>query len=82
MIKSKQILKKLMQMEKLVQERSVKELCEMYKLTNNREEDIIPTIRGLIMEELELKSTDCFNEWMESDDVYEIDHPSVFFNNK
>lgn len=52
----------------LVQHASILRLVEMFELTDNNDDESIPMVRGWIMEELEERSPEAFEEWMLSDD--------------
>jgi len=54
-------------------------LCESFELTNDNNDENIPFIRGLIMEELEKRNPVDFDDWMNTADFNEMDHPSLFF---
>ncbi len=57
----------------LMNEMSISQLCEAFELTND------PTVRGWIMDELETRNADSFNNWMETENVEMMDFPSKFF---
>jgi len=56
-----------------------KELLEAFELTNDNNDTNIPTVRGWIMDELELRNPVEFANWLDTDDMNKIDHPSLFF---
>ena len=63
----------------IIKKRSLKELCEMFTETNNNRDENIPTVRGWIMDELEIRDTEKFNAWMDTEDIDAMDHPEKFY---
>jgi hypothetical protein len=59
---------------------NTKELCEAFELTNDINDDTIPMIRGLLMDELEKRDPTAFDAWIEVENPAEMDYPSKFFN--
>jgi hypothetical protein len=66
-------------MQKMVSGLSTKQICEAYELTNSDNSEHIPTVRGALMAELELRDAVAFDAWMMTDVVAEMDKPSLFF---
>ena len=56
-----------------------KKLCEAFELTNKKNTEEIPTVRGWIMEELEKRNPEAFNSWIDTNDINKMDFPSIFF---
>lgn len=66
-------------MKEIIKERSNRQLCEIFEMTNNNNDESIPMIRGLIMDELEKRSQVNFNNWMNEEDPEKMDLPSIYF---
>ncbi len=66
-------------MIKMVSECPIKQLCEMFELTNTNPDEVIPVVRGILMDELEKRDPVTFNKWMNTENIDEMDHPSNFF---
>lgn len=66
-------------MQKMVSGLSTKQICETYELTNSDNSEHIPTVRGALMAELELRDPVAFDAWLMTDVVAEMDKPSMFF---
>lgn len=64
---------------KLIQNLSIKKLCESFELTNTINSDNIAVVRGWLMNELERRSSVKFDVWIMTDDVNLMDIPSKFF---
>jgi hypothetical protein len=58
---------------------TTRQLCEAFELTNENNDDVIPVVRGVIMNELESRNQSAFDAWMGTDVVSEMDKPSKFF---
>lgn len=46
---------------------TTEKLCELFELTENMNDENIPTVRGWIMDEIQKRNPDGFNEWLEDD---------------
>ena len=64
---------------KMMQTIDTKKLCEAFELTNDNNEKNIPFTRGLIMDELEKRYPVNFANWMNTENVNDMDHPGLFF---
>ena len=69
MVKATQIMKS----------KSILELCELFVETNNNNNENIPTVRGWIMDELESRDQSKFNNWIDTENVDDMDNPEKFF---
>ena len=61
---------------KLVKERNTAQLVEMFEITDTQEmTPDLATVRGWIMDELQARNPEAFDDWITSDD----DSPRKFF---
>lgn len=68
------------QMNEMVASLTTAKLCEAFELTNDNNDAAIPTVRGVIMDELEARNPEAFLTWMECEIAADIDKPSKFFS--
>lgn len=68
------------QIKNIISEQNIKQLCQMFEVTNSQNDKSIPEIRGLIMDELEARNPKAFGTWMDTEDIDRIDYPKNFFN--
>lgn len=64
---------------KLIQNLSLKKLCESFELTNTIDSDNISVVRGWLINELERRNSTKFEAWIMTDDVALMDNPSKFY---
>lgn len=55
------------------------QLCECFVLTNTQDGAEIPTVRGVLMDELQGRDSAAFDQWMETCDTALMDSPAHFF---
>lgn len=58
---------------------SVSQLVEVFELTNDRPTSDVSEVRGVIMDELEVRNSDAFMQWMSCDNAELAHNPSAFF---
>lgn len=54
-------------------------LVEAFELTNAKQGEEVPVVRGVLMDELEARAPTAFEAWMECSDPALMDLPSRFF---
>jgi len=64
---------------KLIQNLSLKKLCESFELTNKIDGDSVPVVRCWLMDELERRNPEKFMQWLETEEIELMDTPSKFF---
>lgn len=55
-------------------------LLEAFELTNSRQGDEVPVVRGVLLDELEARDPAAFEAWMECSDPALIDSPAHFYH--
>lgn len=55
------------------------QLCEVFRGTTGHRDEVIPVVRGAIMDELEARNKVAFDRWMDSEQADEVDSPGKFF---
>ena len=60
-------------MRKMISEYNTEKLIDLWEETNNRKDNAIDIVRGIIMDELESRNAEAFNNWM--DNIYDANHP-------
>lgn len=51
----------------IIKSMSLEKLIELFELTENMNDENIPTVRGWLMDEIESRNPDGFGAWIESD---------------
>ena len=69
----------LNEMSSKVSSLTTAQLCECFVLTNAQNGPEIPTVRGVLMDELQGRDSAAFDQWMETGDTALMDSPSHFF---
>lgn len=69
----------LNRMKALIEKQGTKQLCEAFELTNNLDTSEAPIAREALMDELEKRNPEAFESWIMTEDVDEMDFPSLFF---
>lgn len=63
----------------MIASRTTQSLCEMYEQSNTCPDKNVAMMRGWIDEELEARSPEAFERWMDCDDPALMYQPSYFF---
>ena len=58
---------------------TIGQLCECFMLTNSQSGAEIPTVRGVLMDELQSRDNAAFELWMDTSDTALMDNPGHFF---
>lgn len=59
----------------IIKGQSTAALIEEFELTETQNDPYIPTVRGWLMDELEARNPEAFDNWMDSEE----DSPRTFF---
>ena len=68
-----------LKMSKIIKTMTTRQICEAYEATNTNNDPSVPTVRGALMSELEARDASAFDAWIMTDNVVEMDKPSMFF---
>ena len=60
---------------------TTEKLCELFEQTENMSDENIPTVRGWLMDEIEMRNPEGFNKWLDSDDCSDSKLRNFIFNN-
>jgi hypothetical protein len=55
------------------------QVCEGFIATNTKNSPEIPTVRGVLMDELQARDSGAFELWMETNDIALMDNPTHFY---
>lgn len=58
---------------------SLPQILEAFEQTNALQGDEVPTVRGVLIDELERRDEAAFSAWMETADVALMDTPTHFY---